>query len=174
MPAMFLTCMNLRMLMLNYGFKVGYIINYTIHSCLHVILSSKQFYPPNYCLIGFIFECLYKNQSFTFFLYLVPPNATISSLMETSFVADTVSFYCLVEASPPPTIVWLVNGTELDVPAQGSVSLESAGLITLNSSLTLIDIDLDDIGRYSCNATNNLVEVRSDVSEELNLEVLRK
>ena len=109
-----------------------------------------------------------------FFLYLVPPNATISSLMETSFVADTVSFYCLVEASPPPTIVWLVNGTELDVPAQGSVSLESAGLITLNSSLTLIDIDLDDIGRYSCNATNNLVEVRSDVSEELNLEVLRK
>ena len=94
--------------------------------------------------------------------------------MFTGIIADSVSFYCIVEASPPPTIVWLINGTVLDVASEGNVFEKDAGLITVNSTLNLLKIDLLDIGQYSCNASNDLVELRSDTSEELFLEVLRK
>ncbi len=96
--------------------------------------------------------------------------------MATGIVGGNVSFYCTVEANPAPTIIWLVNGTILNISSGENVVVveESIDLIVFNSSLSLLDIDLNDIGMYSCNASSDLVEFRSDVSEELDLEVLCK
>lgn len=92
--------------------------------------------------------------------------------MLTGITGGSVSLTCTVEGSPMPSITWLINGSMLDVSSQGNVVEETIGQITFSSQLTLTDIDLDDNGRYSCNATNNLVEIRSDTSDELVLEVL--
>ncbi len=95
--------------------------------------------------------------------------------MVTGVVGYDVSFSCVVEANPPPTIIWLVNGTILDISSEGSLFQERLiDAITVNSTLTLNNLDLNDIGQYSCNASNVLVEMKSDVSDELFLEVLRE
>lgn len=95
-------------------------------------------------------------------------------MMVTGIIGGTVLLQCTVEGNPQPSITWLINGSMLDVALQGSIIEDTIGLITYNSQLTLTMIDLNDIGQYSCNATNNLVEFRNDVSNELALEVLRK
>ena len=95
--------------------------------------------------------------------------------MATSIAGGDISFYCIVEADPPPNIIWLVNGTILDISAQdNTVVEESVGLIEFNSTLSLLDLDLNDIGQYSCDASNDLVEFRKDISGELDLEILCK
>ena len=67
-----------------------------------------------------------------------------------------------------------MNGSELNVVSEGIESQERVGMITINSSLTLLGLDLDDIGQYSCFGSNILVESRNDTSDPLVLEVLRE
>ena len=94
--------------------------------------------------------------------------------MVTGVVGYAVSFSCVVKANPLPTIIWLVNGTILDISSEGSLFQEQIDAITVNSTVTLSNLNLNDIGQYSCNASNFLVEMKSDVSDELFLEVLRE
>lgn len=100
----------------------------------------------------------------------VPPTATISSTSATAFFGGTVSFSCLVEAFPSPNITWRHNSTAIDINSQG-YNLSVANGIFTNNTIVLTDVNLDDIGEYSCQAENDLAELRVNVSKILDLEI---
>ena len=103
----------------------------------------------------------------------MPPSVRISASQVSGIAGGNASFVCTVEASPTPNITWLVNGTVVDVDSEGSVTNTTSGTMT-NSTLTLTLLDFNDTGNYSCMASNFLVELRSDTSEEETLSVLCK
>ena len=101
----------------------------------------------------------------------MPPSADVPTTQVTGVANGSVSFSCIVEASPTPNITWLVNGTVVDVDSEGSVTSTTSGILT-NSTLSLTMLDFNDTGNYSCMASNFLAEVRSNTSTEIALSVL--
>ena len=105
---------------------------------------------------------------------LVPPTVSVSPTELTSFVGESaVTFLCTVNAFPAPIIAWLVNGSVLDISSEGVIDNTTINVTTTVSNLTLLVVDLDDIGNYSCFAENSLA-IGAESSAEAMLFVLRK
>ena len=71
---------------------------------------------------------------------------------------DTVSLACTASGRPYPTIQWYKDGVLLTNESLTSVyneEFESNGLLFTSSILELCSVDEDDIGTYSCQASNS-------------------
>ena len=74
---------------------------------------------------------------------------------------DTASFTCQAAGESVPAISWYFNGTLLVNGLEHMISMMSLNDTTINSILTIINVESSDVGTYTCNATN---EVSSDNS----------
>ena len=70
---------------------------------------------------------------------------------------DTVSFVCQATGEPVPTISWYFNGApvnnDTDVNKYNIMEME-VNTTTINTTLTVINVESSDVGTYTCNATN--------------------
>ena len=77
---------------------------------------------------------------------------------------NTVSFTCQATGEPVPTISWYFNGApvnnDTDVNKYNVMEME-VNTTTINSTLTIMNVESSDVGTYTCNATN---VVSSDTS----------
>lgn len=91
--------------------------------------------------------------------YLTSPfiiSPTPSTLLVS--VADTAQFVCVVEGNPPPEVVWLVDGVEVN---------SSRVEILMDVVFVVGDVTASDAGMYTCRATNS----RGDSSRDFTLVV---
>ena len=80
---------------------------------------------------------------------------------ETQNEGDTASFICQATGEPFPTISWYFNGNLLVNGMEHMISMMSLNTTTINSTLTIMNVQSSDVGTYTCNATN---VVSSDTS----------
>ena len=76
---------------------------------------------------------------------------------------DTSSFTCQANGIPIPIIVWYYNGVPVNETnvMKYTVSVVLLNTTTISSTLTIMNVQLSDVGTYTCNATN---VVSSDTS----------
>ena len=69
---------------------------------------------------------------------------------------ETAFFTCQVTGEPIPTVRWYFN----DVPVDNSntikytISVVPLNINTIVNTLTIMNVELSDVGTYTCNATN--------------------
>ena len=82
-------------------------------------------------------------------------------LDQTQNEGGTASFTCQATGEPVPTIGWYFNNSLLANGATHTISETSVNTTTINSTLTIMNVESSDVGTYTCNATN---VVSSDTS----------
>ena len=98
------------------------------------------------------------------FVFLVTPTISPEVMDETQDEGGAASFTCQATGEPVPTISWYFNGipisnnTDVD---KYDISETSVNTTTINSTLTIMNVQSSDVGTYTCNATN---VVSSDTS----------
>ena len=75
---------------------------------------------------------------------------------QTQNEGDIVSFTCQATGEPVPIITWYFNSAPVDEAntMKYIISLESLNPTTINSTLTIMNVQSSDVGTYTCNATN--------------------
>lgn len=109
-------------------------------------------------------------------IYIVPPDVVSISIETTNGTAgNDTSIFCVASGHPLPEITWFKNEDLITVqdelgPDKISVFVsDSSG--NRQSELYIQDLVLEDEGEYRCNASNDLVEKRSDLSDTVSLQV---
>ena len=75
-------------------------------------------------------------------------------IYETQNEGDTASFTCQATGEPVPTISWYFNSTLLVNGMEHMISMMLLNTTTINSTLTIMNVQSSDVGTYTCNATN--------------------
>ena len=74
---------------------------------------------------------------------------------KTQNIGDTVFFTCQAVGEPVPSINWYFNG---DLVQNNTIKYMISELelcnATISSTLTISNVNISDIGIYTCNATN--------------------
>jgi hypothetical protein len=73
---------------------------------------------------------------------------------------DNVTFTCVVDGKPSPTIQWLKNSAKLNMTGHSRLNVSSNGTV-----LSITGVDREDKGSYSCNATNKVDSVVSSSAQ---------
>ena len=75
---------------------------------------------------------------------------------ETQNERDTASFTCQATGEPVPTIIWYFNGALVNEAntMKYTISMMLLNTTTINSTLTIMNVQSSDVGTYTCNATN--------------------
>ena len=94
-----------------------------------------------------------------FFSFIVAPNVTDSPDSQTVLANDSVTFSCVAEGRPPPTITWLQQSTDqtsAEVEEDEGVSIVTIqrGARETVSNLTIQSAQPRDAVEYTCDATN--------------------
>jgi len=82
-----------------------------------------------------------------FLLYTVVPTITQGPVDTPAMIGDTVMLTCTATGIPLPTITWMDEN-------DNSVLVMSIDSTTILSTLTLLNLQDDDFGNYTCTATN--------------------
>ena len=85
---------------------------------------------------------------------LVTPTIISELMDEIQDEGTTASFTCQTTGEPVPTINWYFNNTLLANGTKHTISETSVNTTTINSRLTIMSVELSDVGTYTCNATN--------------------
>jgi len=75
---------------------------------------------------------------------------------QTSNEGDTIFFTCQVSGTPVPDINWYFNGAPVKKANSMKFMISEIKFnpSAKNSTLTIMHVELSDIGTYTCNATN--------------------
>ena len=87
-------------------------------------------------------------------LYLVTPMINSEVMNQTQNEGDTASFTCQATGEPVPTISWYFNGAILVNGMEHMISIMALNTTTINSTLTIMNVQSSDVGTYTCDATN--------------------
>ena len=113
----------------------------------------------------------------------VPPYFVLDPQNNEVAIGGTVEFSCNATGFPPPEIVWMRNGSVVEInglftnPNKTIASITTqtdTNPILVVSVLYIEQVDETDTGIYSCLATNNLTETLSTTSAGAQLTVLSK
>ena len=87
---------------------------------------------------------------------LVIPAISPEVMDQTQNEGDAAFFSCQATGEPVPTISWYFNGTLVDEAntMKYTISMKSLNITTINSTLTIMNVQSSDVGTYTCNATN--------------------
>lgn len=103
------------------------------------------------------------------FVYVVPPNITASSddLFYERVAGESITLNCSATGYPVPAINWsFPNQYSNEVEAQIKTTIDNSSLLHIvHSTLELKNLDLINVGEYSCESYNDLVEILNDTSE---------
>ena len=88
---------------------------------------------------------------------LVTTTINLEVMDDTLNEGDTATFTCQATGRPIPIISWYFNGALL---MNGNISFTSLN-DTINNTLTIMNVQLSDVGTYTCNATNVVSSVTS-------------
>jgi hypothetical protein len=87
--------------------------------------------------------------------FTIQPNGT-TEVVE----SENVTFTCVVDGKPSPTIQWLKNNAKLNVTGHSRLNISSGGTV-----LSITGVVRGDKGNYSCNATNKVDSVVSSSAQ---------
>ena len=112
----------------------------------------------------------------------VPPDFVLDPQSTEVVIGGTVEFSCNATGFPTPEIVWLRNGSVVEINGfftnpNKTISVTTqtdANPFLVVSVLYIEQVDETDTGIYSCLATNNLTETLSTASAGAQLTVLSK
>ena len=92
----------------------------------------------------------------SYILALATPVISPEVMDKTYNEGDTASFTCQATGKPLPTISWYLNGAPVDHSnaIKYTISVTSLNDITINNTLTIMNVESPDVGTYTCNATN--------------------
>lgn len=62
---------------------------------------------------------------------------------------ETANLSCSVKGKPVPEVIWMKNGHDIDENERMKTTYNG-----FDCCLTIRDVDIEDDGRYSCEATN--------------------
>lgn len=102
-----------------------------------------------------------------------PPHIVLDPRNAEVAAGDSVEFSCNSTGYPPPNIIWLRNGVEVNMTEDFLSPNKTITVTTVHlntypelvvSILSIQQVDLTDAGNYSCLATNNLTETLFDTS----------
>ena len=104
----------------------------------------------------FIFLASSVEDVFILCYILVAPTISPEVMDQTQNEGDTASFTCQATGEPVPTISWYFNGAPVDEAntMKYTISMMSLNTTTINSTLTIMNVQSSDVGTYTCNATN--------------------
>ena len=87
---------------------------------------------------------------------LVAPVISLEVMDHTQSEGETVSFSCQGTGEPVPNIIWYFNGDPVDETntMKYTISMMSLNITSISSKLTIMNVQLSDVGTYTCNATN--------------------
>ena len=96
--------------------------------------------------------------------YILVPPAPPTFLIDPSSVVlpaagVAVTFSCSVTGSPIPSITWLHNNNAINSSDSITITTQEQ---TLNTTLTISNVQQSDIGNYQCRAENNGGAITSD------------
>ena len=85
---------------------------------------------------------------------------------DTQNEGDNAYFTCQATGEPVPTISWYFNGASVDESntIKYTISMMPLNTSTISNTLTIMNVELSDVGTYTCNATNVLsIDISSGV-----------
>ena len=87
--------------------------------------------------------------------YLASATIVFGVMNKTQNIGDTVFFTCQAVGEPVPNIIWYLNGVLVqNSTIKYMISELELSNTTINSTLTISNVDISDLGIYTCNATN--------------------
>ena len=87
--------------------------------------------------------------------YLADATIVVDVMNKTQNIGDTVFFTCQATGEPVPSISWYFSGALVqNNTIKYMISELELSNATINSTLTISNVDISDIGIYTCNATN--------------------
>ena len=91
-----------------------------------------------------------------FLLCVDAPSINPKMINQTMNEGDTVFITCQASGTPIPTISWYFNGAPVDKDDAMKYMISEMLLnpITKNSTLTIMSVELSDMGTYTCDAAN--------------------
>ena len=116
-------------------------VTFTVHHCLLVKAPIRMADNTYYILMYF---------------WIVSVAAIISPevMDQTQNKGDTASFTCQATGRPVPTISWYYNGAQLVDGSEYMITEMLLNTTTISNILTIMSVELSDVGTYTCNATN--------------------
>ena len=109
-------------------------------------------------------------------LFLTVPPSFIDVLLSKTFgiLGGNVSINCTAYGVPRPTVTWRKNNEHISSSYPGiTIINDNVTVHQVTSYLILSHISHNDSGIYQCNATNELVEVKSIMSSGI-IDILSK
>ena len=100
-------------------------------------------------------------------LYLTVPPFFINVLLTKTFgiLGGNMSINCTAYGVPRPTVTWRKNNEHISSFSSGiTIINDNVTFHQVTSYLRLSHISHNDSGIYHCNASNELVEVKSNIS----------
>ncbi|XP_032884067.1 hemicentin-1 isoform X2 [Amblyraja radiata] len=109
------------------------------------------------------YQCVATNEAgsrqreFNVIVQVSPTIRSMGPLERSVVVHKTVILQCVANGIPNPTITWLKDGRPVNT-ARGNIKLEFAG-----HKLQIVNVLLEDAGRYTCVATNAAGEAQQHI-----------
>ena len=89
-------------------------------------------------------------------IHLDPPEVNLPNKRIGQTVGKETILQCKVSASPQESIIWTKNGSALPQSYKYFTELYDDGHHQKTLNLNIIDIEKEDFGSYTCEATNTL------------------
>ena len=91
-----------------------------------------------------------------FLNYLVAPYISPEVMNQTLNQGSDAVFIYQVTGEPVPTIIWYFNSAVVDETntMKYTISMMPLNTTTINSTLTIMNVQSFDVGTYTCNGTN--------------------
>lgn len=116
------------------------------------------------CNSDFVYSMLEFKDWYQCFTFVEKLSVTVTNTLHTVLLRDSVTFECSVYGNPPPDAVYWIkvkHGEEIFIMDTPENQTKYSFTNTTHPSLTINNVDDDDIGEYKCKAVNKHSEIHS-------------
>ena len=96
---------------------------------------------------------------------LVPPEITVHPKPQFIIAGDSTVLFCNVTGYPRPLVDILKDNIPLNIETSSQGVLDN-GVQYMSLSVSLYSLSYNDTANYSCNATNNLALLKTEISPQ--------